>query len=167
MCDDYLETEFDWAMFVEAKEVKHYLSYEGSLLKPLTKVRIYYRVFPHPAKVYEDLWYSKDALIGLRRQNKLNIKKGKIGIVVVGKAKTRSDHSPALANALVVLALDLQFRQIVKSVVLVPLEQYDQITANLANYRFLHQTEPPEEGKQMSIHIRSSPGGKDEYYYMR
>src|SRR5271170_1821743 len=97
--DVYLESNFDWAMFVDARDVKHYMNYEGSLLKPLTNVRVYRRVFSHTddnrsdkpkAQVYEEFWYHKKELIGLRRRNPLNIDKDRTGTIVVGKSKPGS-----------------------------------------------------------------------------
>lgn len=174
LVDDYLESQFDWAMFIEKQEVKHYLNYEGSKLRPLTRVRIYFRVFSHsgdkppgknPAKIYEDLWYSNGSLLGLRRLNRLKIEKDQNGIIIIGKGISGSAQALAVSNALVRLALDLQFQRIIASLVQVPAESYDQIAGNLAHYKFFKGTEPIE-GKQMSIHLRSSTEDREDYYYL-
>src|SRR5262249_366431 len=158
LVDNYLENQFDWAMFIEALEVKHYLNYEDSKLRPLTRVRIYFRIFPHAgekesgkSKIYEELWYHNGSLLGLRRLNTLKIEKDQNGIIIIGKRVGGSEQLLAVSNALVRLALDMQFQKIITSLVQVPAENYDQIAANLARYKFFKGTEP-QEGKQMSIH---------------
>jgi hypothetical protein len=172
--DEYLESQFDWAMYLEAREVKYYLNYEGSKLKPLTRVNVYFRAFPdandqpgdkHPSKAYEDLWYHKGVLIGLRRKNELDIEHKKIGILIVGKPPAGTQFDAVLCNAVVRLVLDLQFRHIVVSVVQVPILDYDQFTGNLASLKFYPNSEP-HEGKQLSLHIRSYPQGREDYYYL-
>ncbi len=173
MEDEYLEAQYDWGAFIDTRDVDHYLNYEGSLLRPLTRVRIYFRVFPRAqlsgrkknrARLYEELWYHKGQLIGLRRCSELKSKKNRIGIVVVGKDAGGSKQAIELTNAVLRLLLDLQFQQMVADVVLVPLKSFDQIVGNLAAYKFACGL-PPQQGMQMSIHFRCDPSGRDEYYY--
>jgi hypothetical protein len=174
LIDKYLESQFDWAMFLEVQDAQHYLNYEGSSLRPLNKVCVNLRVFPppgerrpgkNPSKVYEDFWYHNGALIGSRYHQKLPIEQDSLGALVVGKTKGGANSLRAVANAIVRLTLDLHFKQIPISLVLVPSEHYDSIAGYLANYHFTTGRHP-EEGKQMSIHLSSYPKGRDEYYYL-
>jgi hypothetical protein len=180
LTDDYLKGEYDWAMFLNVQDVDHYLNYSGSKLHPLTKVRVYFNTYQRrsqsgsgsatavtaPAKLYEELWYYQGKPVGLRRRNQLNIAPDSSGALVVGQSDGAPEHSLALANALVRLALELQFQHIVTSVVMVPQETYDAITADLGYYRFYNDI-AAGAGVQMSIHTRSYPQQKDEYYYLR
>jgi hypothetical protein len=175
LVDRYLESQFEWAMFLGAEDAEHYLNYRGSSLQPLTKVSVYYRAFPpddksrsekDPAKEYEDFWYHKGRLLGSRYRNRLHLPEERNGAIVIGKTSGGSEEARALSNALVRVVLDLHFQKIFVDVVLVPLQQYDLIVGNMGQYRFFRSETPPESGKQMSIHFRSYPSEKDDVYYM-
>ena len=171
----YLEREFDWAMFVDVQDGKDYLNYRGSLLHPLTKVRVHLQTFarlsgssgvPEPAKMYDQLWYHKGMPIGSRRQCQLQIPKHHAGAIVISQASLEPDHALAAANASLRLILDLHFKQIHASTILVPKERYDLIVSGFEHYRFLRGISPVD-GKQMSINLRSYPTGRDETFYLQ
>jgi hypothetical protein len=174
--DPYLEREFDWAMFMDTRELKQFLNYSGSKLHPLIKVRITFRSFSRgdtvnyiAAKPYEELWYYRSKPLGLRRYQRLDIQSRYLGAVVVGPVDEnidKTERSNAIANALVRLIVDLQFRDISTAVVLVPKDQYDQIAEGLGRYKFYPDLQI-SEGRQVSIHMRSTPAYKDEYFYFQ
>jgi hypothetical protein len=174
LVDRYLESQFEWAMFLGAQDVDHYLNYQGSSLQPLSKISVYYRPFPpndkarseQKAQVYEDFWYHRGRLLGSRYHNRLRLPEERNGAIVIGKISGGSEEARALANALVRVILDLHFQKLFANVVLVPLQQYDQIVGNMGMYRFYRSETAPESGKQMSIHFRSYPSEKDDVYYL-
>lgn len=172
--DNYLQTQFDYSAFIQPEAMQHYLNYEGSRLRALTRVRIYTREFlrggdyqaSSPAKLYQELWYQEGHSIGLRQKAKLNLPSEKIGAIVVGKCNSNGHEPLAVGNAVVRLVLDLHLRREIVSVVLLPLQSFDQIAASLSNYNFYRASEAPEEGEHFSICLRSYPDGREEYYYL-
>jgi hypothetical protein len=176
LIDSYLEREFDWGMFVDVRELRHYLNYPESQLSPLTNVQVHFRWFPRDdnfakrkSRVYEEFWYHHGSVIGSRRYNQLHIPAEKIGVVIVGRTKDSAndrDEITALANALLRVMIDLQLKQIVTSAVMVPMDNYDDVAGCLERYHF---TRDPQlmQGRQMSIHLRSYPQGRDEYYFFK
>jgi hypothetical protein len=176
LVDRYLESQFEWAMFLGLQEASHYMNYEGSSLKPLTKIAVSFRWFSPPpesraenehSRVYEDFWYHKGSLLGSRFRNRLSLPRESAGAIVIGKNALTPDNARCVTNAIVRLALDLHFQKLVLDEVYVPLSQYDAVVANLGMYRFYADENTPESGKQMSIHFRSYPDEKDEVYYLR
>src|SRR5271169_2191907 len=79
LADPYLAREFNWGMFIDVRDMKHYLSYPGSRLNPLMLLRVNFRAFPRdksvmiPAAIYQDFWYHEDVPIGLRQYSPLAI----------------------------------------------------------------------------------------------
>ena len=173
--DERLETECDWAMYLDAQEMQQFLNYPKSRLHPLTRVRISYRSFPRinddgPAepptnsKTFEELWYSRRTPVGLRRRMQLQIKPESMGMIVVGPAQ-KKEQCQALSHALVRLLVELQFKDAITSTVVVPEDNYDQIAEGLAYYHF----EPGlknAEGKQMSIQLSSSSSTRQETFFL-
>jgi hypothetical protein len=177
LVDPYLQREFDWGVYVEARNVDHYLEYEGSRLHPLTRVRIYFRSFSRvgilvpntPSTKYEELWYYRGKSVGLRRYSHLDIPKDDIGAVIVGQPADkgdRSEQSQAIANALVRVLLDLHLKKALTSVVSIPREQYDEVCGELGRYGFQANSRVLD-GAQMSIHVRSFPHEMDEYLFFQ
>ncbi len=171
--DEYLQTQLDWAMFIDLQEIQHYLNYEGTRLWPLARGRVYFRVYPHngepigksQAKIYKEFWYRKGMPIGLRCRNQLNIERDKTGIIVVSEKLNNSDNIRAATDVIVRLILELQFQSIITSIVQVPLVQFDQFASCLSHYGF-NRLARRSSGQQLSIHLRSNPPGKDDHYYL-
>lgn len=171
--DNYLAAQFDFAAFLQPEPVEHYLNYDGSRLKSLTRVRIYSREFQHgafsgassPARLYQELWYQEATSIGLRQKSKLNLPQEKTGAIVVGQCNANAQEPRAVGNALIRLLMDLHFKHLVVSVVLLPMQSFDQIAQSLGNYNFFRADDPPEGGEHFSVCLRSYPQGKEEYYY--
>jgi hypothetical protein len=175
LVDDYLQNNFDWAMYIDVREVPNYLNYKGSHLRPVTRARVYLKTFPRgeqpaqtklPANLYEDLWYHKGKSLGLRRHGALKLGKGSVGAIILGLSDDRADTSLSAANALLHGLVDLQVKQVPASCVIVPDDKYDGIVNALAHYNFRPRMNV-EEGEQMSVHLRSAGGGKDDYYFLQ
>ena len=171
--DPYLEREYDWAMYLDTHDLKQYLTYPGSQLHPITVVRINFRALnrgartrPKSAAIFEDFWYHNGTPVGLRRYNQLNIAPDLFGVIVIGADDDQPEHGTAVANALVRLLLDLQLKQIITSVVMVPSRKYDQLAGELGRYGFFPYMRVMA-GQQMSIHLRTYPRGKDQYYFFQ
>lgn len=168
--DPGLETECDWAMYLDAQEMQQYLKYPKSRLYPLTRVRISYRSFPRidgeasESKTFEELWYSHRTPVGLRRRMQPQINPESLGIIVLGPVP-KKEQCQALSHALVRLLVELQFKQAITSTVVVPEDNFEQIAEGLSYYRFepgLKNT----EGKQMSIMLSSASSSRQETFFL-
>jgi hypothetical protein len=174
--DDYLGTEFAWVMVLDLPDAKYYLNYPGSKLSPLTKVRVRYRSFPQKSQwtiptntAYEELWYKGEVPVGLRRHSEIAIPYLTNGAIIVCPGDGEADfaqRAPAIADAIVRVMVDIQFRQGVTALVLVPKEEYDYIAARLAQYKFF----AAENGsiiRPVNMHMRAYPSGKDELFFLQ
>lgn len=171
--DPYLGREFDWSMFVELQDAPNYLDYRGSLLHPLSKVRVHLHTYPSmngttstTNSVYEEFWYHNGKPLGSRRVSELSITTNRLGAIVIGPLDARPEQTTAAVNATVRLIMDLQLKQIGTHVVFVPYERYDAVAGAFEHYRFLRGN-PASEGVQMSINLRSYPAGIDERLFLR
>jgi hypothetical protein len=170
--DDYLKNEFGWALHLDAQPMNHYLNYSGSSLHPLTLVRAYQKIF-HPGSQpdvqmswYEDLWYHEGKPIGLRRENALVGTSEVHGVVVIGSPGTeQSAVRTALSNSAVRMIVDAQFKHFVVDSVMVPEKEFEAIKGDLGRYGFVARSDV-SEGEQVSLHLRSYNGVKDEYLYL-
>lgn len=169
----YLQQQFAWAMYIDSRQVDHYLNYAGSKLHPLTKVRIRYRYFPHdgrvvdwPAKTYDELWYHDGTPIGLRRNAEIKLNTNDIGVIIIGPADGAAKSNLATADALVRLLVNLQLQHGTVGSVVVPSDQYDSLVENLARYGFF-ESKKVVQGPQMKIHLRTDLGTAETYLVLR
>ncbi len=172
---DYLEREFEWAMFVETRDLKQYLNYEGTSLHPLTKVWIHWRDYRRsdttlgaakPSQVYEELWYYRTTPVGSRRHINPTVSGGRVGAVVLGKTNGSATQAAVATNVALRTIIDLELKDTTTGALMVAAEDYDLVAQNLAAYGF-YQKETPSSGKHMSITLRAYPGGRDERLYLR
>ncbi len=175
LVDNYLERQFDWAMYVDVRNLDHYLNYKGSRLRPLTRARVYYNKYTRPhvigttvgqSLVYQDLWYYQGKPVGLRRRAKLAIEPETVGTIVAGNFSGVPGQAEAATNAMVRLLVEMQLRNIVITNMVVPGDQFQNILDCLRYYRF-HIANTPTDGKQLSILLRSLPPGREEYLYLQ
>lgn len=175
LLDAYLEREFDWAMYVDIRNLDHYLKYKGSRLHPLTRGRVYFNSYIHPrrpgvstqqSQVYQDLWYHQGQPLGLRRRSALNIEKGTTGTIVISQYADENGQAKCAANAIVRLLVELQLKDIVVGTVIVPQDKYKDIVGALEHYGFRIQPQAAG-GKQLSICLRSHPHEKEEYLFLQ
>jgi hypothetical protein len=177
--DDYLGSEFAWTMILNLPDTNYYLNYQGSKLWPVTKVEVYSRTYrqdgkPIPPKntLYEEFWYHKQVPLGLRRHTQIVISPQTDGALIVCPAESctiNTQRPPAIANALIRLLVDVQFRNSVIGLVLVPRDEYEGIADALAQYNFF----PPDGTshiRPISIHMRGYPDDevvKDDIFYLQ
>lgn len=174
--DTYLGTEFTWAMVLDLPDMRHYLNYPGTKLSPIAKVQVHFRSYPHEYNrppstntLYEELWYHNDVPIGLRRYNQISIPAQCDGAIVVCPRDVTSDEAQrasAITDAIVRLVVDVQFRNTLTGLVLVPSADYDNVAEGLSRYKFLvaHIGSPI---RPISIHLRAYPKGKDQIFYLQ
>jgi hypothetical protein len=120
--------------------------------------------------IYEELWYHKGVPIGSQRRSRLNINKQQIGTIIIMRVGPAPDEAGAALNAAIRLFVDLQMMHQNISTLLVPLEYYDLMAAELAKYRFVRLGKTQEnalEGQQLSIRLLSYPSGRDERYFFQ
>jgi hypothetical protein len=174
--DDYLGTEFPWAMILDLPDVGYYLNYPGSKLWPLTKVRVNLRTYspannrePPIQTLYEDLWYHNQSPIGLRRYNEISISRQSYGALIVcpgnntGNTKQRAQ---AIADAITRLSVDIHFRNASTGLVLVPEDEYDTVADALGQFGFVAAGTNPTV-QPMNLHLRAYPEGADEFFYIQ
>ncbi|MBU6451784.1 MAG: hypothetical protein KGS72_08410 [Cyanobacteria bacterium REEB67] len=174
LSNEHLLSQFDWALYLDVRDMPSYLNYKGSRLHPLTRVRVYLRKYTRKAEgnsgstivVYEDFWYYKGHVIGLRRRIPLRPEANQVGCVMTGAFADAPESRQAATDVIVRVLSDLYLKQGVISVVIVPDNQYDAISSNLAHYSFSPNL-GSNEGEQMSLHLQAYPGGKDEYFYLK
>lgn len=172
--DLYFRGNFDWAMFIEVKQLKQFLNYKGSKLFPVSKVRIYARRFDRlkkneekvPAsRIYEEYWYHKGLPVGSRRHFNLDVSPGQQGVVVIGELDSSTDGSSFAANAALRAILDQQLKKSVVNLVLVSAVDYDNVKAGLGNYGF-EGGRVPTAGKHMTLILRSYPRGRENQLFL-
>jgi hypothetical protein len=174
LMDPKLEEQYDWAMYMDVHELKNMLNYPSSKLHPLTDLRVIYRPLARglrsaeykKARVYEEFWYREEMPIGLKRNQQLQIESNKFGIIFVQPRDGESDHTPAIANAVVRIMVDLWLHEIVAGYVVVPVDRFNQMASELSRYGFFPQMKFAQ-GPQLSIHMRSNPPGRDELYFFQ
>lgn len=174
LMDPKLEEQYDWAMYMDVHDMKNVLNYPTSRLHPLTNLRVIYRPLARgvraadykKARVYEEFWYREEMPIGLKRNEQLQIESYKFGIIFVQPRDGETDHTYAIANALVRILVDLWIHDIVAGYVVVPRDKFDQMAGALSRYGFFPGMRVAQ-GAQLSIHLRSYPAGRDEMYFFQ
>lgn len=171
--DAYLDKLNDWIVYVDCKNLKHYLDYPTSGMKPITNMKIIYRIVPKnqqkdadPRPVrYEDLWYHLGVATGQKRYNRLGLPVDRLGCVIFNRTDDVYDQSRAVANVIVRMVLDIDLRNCVLTDVIVPKEMYDSVASDLGQFRFFARNElAGDAGQQLLIHLLSNPRGIDKYF---
>lgn len=174
--DDYLGTQLDWAILLDLPDTSYYLNYPGSKLWPVTKVSVHFRSYRQDARrapttdtFYEELWYHKQAVLGMRRFHQFSIPQYSMGAIIVCPADSQSDLSlraPAITDAILRLLVDIQFRNGVTGLVMVPQNEYENIADALAQYNFF-APDGHSRMRAISVHMRGYPEGKDTLFYLQ
>lgn len=173
--DDYLGTEFKWSMVLYLPDVKDSLNYKGSTLYPLTKVSVRFNDYIAAGKVetkpYEEFWYHKKAILGMRRRNQVRLMTGTNGAVILCPRKEdgSSDCSSAITNALVRVLLDVQFRGAITSLVVVPDADFQAIVGALEKYGFYSEDKLSNNLNELalSLRLRGYPLGAEKLLYLK
>ena len=178
--DDYLDSQYDWAMCLDVGKAQHYLNYEGSRLHPLDKVRITFRQSPRSSAaiaasatttlLYEELWYHQGVPIGSQRRAQLKINRQKLGTILLRSSGLEPVQAGEALNAAIRLFVDLQLMQQNINTFVVPLEYYALMSADLGKYRFYQPNKAQKNamsGPQLSIRLLSYPSGRDETFFFQ
>jgi len=168
----WLDQRYDWAIFLEPRLLKDYLKYDGSRLTPVTSVKISYRVNPRLAvgKVdsviaYEDLWYHEHIPIGCHRYGKLGLKQSWQGSICVLTDSDGRWSSPALANAIVRLMLDVGLTDCITVFVFVPPSMITSICSDLGRFGFLPTTDTSLSTESV-VHLVVSSGDPNDRVFL-
>ena len=170
--DSKVDRAFDWTMPLTIQRLPNFLNYSGSKLHPIVRLRAGF----HPnargrfkpqvtSSTFEDLWYHEGDALGCRHDTNLQIEPGKLGALVIRSGMDNQD-SPAIADALVRLTLELQILSTPVSAVMIPSYLYDSVSDQLARFNFRTNT-TMDVGCQLNIHLISYPVGKSAYYYFQ
>lgn len=173
--DDYLGKEFKWSMVLYLPDVKDSLNYTGSTLYPLTKVSVRFNQYPSvgnvQAKAYEEFWYHKKAIVGMRRLNQIRLAPASDGAIILcpRKEKESTDCATAITNALVRVMLDVQFRGAITSLVVVPDADFPAIAGALEKYGFYSEDKLSLKFNEiaLSLRLRGYPQGIDKLLYLK
>ncbi|HEY9676800.1 MAG TPA: hypothetical protein V6C76_02275 [Drouetiella sp.] len=142
--DKWLDSRYDWVVYLTEKELANFLKYPTCSLYPVTKVEVSYRVAPRlqPKKNelthYEDLLYHVATPIGSRSFSKLSLSKGWQGAIVIRPASENAPttNTAALANAIVRLLLDVSLAKCSLTVVFAEPQIEQQVCDQLGQFRF-------------------------------
>lgn len=173
--DDYLGTEFKWSMVLYLPDVKDGLNYKGSTLHPLTKVSVRFNQYPTAGKVeskpYEEFWYHKKSILGMRRRNQISLATSSEGAIILcpRKEAESSDCSSAITNTLVRVLLDVQFRGAITSLVVVPDADFQAIAGALERYGFYGEDKSSNNLNELalSLRLRGYPLGAEKLLYLK
>lgn len=169
---DYLEREFDWILYIDVVDVKHYLDYRGTKLHPLSKARARFKIsrgkgdeIARQPEIYEELWYHQTTPIGMRRRAALSIPAGLVGAVVIADMQGNEQHRAVAANTALRAIVDLLLKKAPTGVLFASAGDYEGIAGALSKYGF-SEKQLPSSGKQMSVTLRSYPAGRDDQLFL-
>lgn len=177
--NEYLQREFDWAMFLDLQEQSHLLKYQSSSLNPLTKVQINFKPCSRGkgekapkgnSRIYEEIWYKRTIPLGSKRHFIFDNAPHEQGILVLRSIGAAPERVQIAVNAIMRLLIDLQIKRMPVAVVAVPLEHYDRVASAFEYYRFAKvslDTETKMSGKQFHIRLQSYPTARDERYFLQ
>ncbi|MBX9691220.1 MAG: hypothetical protein K2Z81_02480 [Cyanobacteria bacterium] len=169
--EEKLDRQHDWVIFADIQDKLSLFKYKGSRLYPVTNVRLSLRPISNSRRKaidlkterYQDLWFHHGQVVGSRRYKPLDLTPNSVGTIIIRNLSEEQDSCQAAAGAVVQLSVDLFLRRILVSSVVIPQDRYNDFTESLATYGF---TSSATEGlPQMSIHLRSKPYVRDQYFY--
>ena len=170
--DSKLERAYDYTMPLTVQRLPHFLNYNGSKLHPVIKLTARFKPNARgqfkpqvQSSIFEDFWYHEGDALGCRHSTGLQVGPGKLGAIVIRSGMDNQD-SPAIADALVRLTMELQFLSAPVSAVMIPSYLYDSVSDQLARFNFRTNT-TMDVGIQLNIHLISYPNGKSAYYYFQ
>lgn len=131
-----------WRIFLSARVLKNYLNYKTSGLYPVTEVTVAYKVRDmktwewQPQRTYEKFWFSNGKVIGLKRYEQLPLTADMSGNVVVLQTQDNSEQPAPIVGTVLYLYVDLQLKNVQFGGVIVPKQDFDQLSAELARHMF-------------------------------
>ncbi len=168
--EDTMNQRYDWVITADTMGMKNFLSYPGSGLHPVSKIKVQYRLTPRFGRErsfetvpYEELWYHECKPIGCRKTHQLGLEAGEQGVIYFKPAKDVSDNHCAVANAIVRLILDAGLRRAMVGGVYIPADIFDQVKSDLGQFNFFPYEIQPDTGIHATMHIylQSQPSGRE------
>lgn len=160
--------DYDWIVEAQTEELKDYLNFPGSNLKPIFKAAVTYKsldpkAHAQPVK-YEDLFYRSCDAIGCRRYHTFDITSGDgVAIRISTKSQpAKPEEACAAANIIVRLLLDSYLNGNSVPSVLLPYPIFNQVISDLHRENFYSAGEAPPDQPVFSsiiLELRSEPGG--------
>lgn len=168
-----IETRFiiglNWLITLNTTTMDQMLNYPGSLIHPITQVRVVYFTFDgrkqtwSRGKIYEDLWFSNGRPVGCRRYTRLPFQYGSYGAIHVAHTRDCATQTRALDDTIVRLFVDLALNNSVISSVVLPLEICDNAASDLGSFNF-YQATIISAGRLLMLHFQSTPRNFDKYF---
>jgi hypothetical protein len=133
---------YDDVIELNCQEQKKYLTFSGSQLTPVSKVKVSYRLDTKHDKLaplvqYEDLWYHNSVPIGCKKSEAFAIKKRDQVAILVKNDRLNNAEIGGIAGALVALRLELSINRNLMAVVRIPNEVLDPLIDELRKQNFL------------------------------
>lgn len=169
MKEQTVRNTYAWSAFIHVARAKNYLNYNGSTLKPVTKVSITLRQGKGPTELYEELFYHDGKALGMHRKNVGFVRpdQAEVGTIILGGELTSAADFPVAAvNALARLLIDFQLRRLVPAAVVVPRSAYESVFAEMQHYGFRVRQTLPTDGPQYSIVLRSVPAAEEAHLFL-
>ncbi len=159
----------NWLISLNTTVLDHMLDYPGSLIHPITQIRVMYYIRDRrtqgwsKGQIYEDLWFSSGRPIGSRRYTSLPINSGSYGVMYLVRTKDCANQTKAIDDCVMRLYLDLMNLNCVLSSVVMPLEICDNAATDLGLFNF-YRAKVLSGGRYLLLHFLSSPMSFDKYY---
>lgn len=181
LLDTYLQREFAFAFTIDVAELPQYFNYEGSSLRPITKVLVKLYEYGDTAgttesgskeSLYEEFWYHKKTALAFKRSKRLDLSSQKTGAIVIRYLAKRDENADVGLNAALRVLLDLQFKNLNAGSLIVPIDQFERVCLQLESYGFAAMSKVKQDplclnGKQLRISLRSYPGLREESFLYR
>lgn len=146
--DEWLDQRYDWVLYVEPKPAKHLMDHAGSKLRPVSMMKVSYRVHPRLAKgkpnkaaAYEDLYYAEARPIGCRRYGPLPFAENWQGAICFQEGNLRDVDRAALANAIVRLAIDVAAQKCTTAMIFLPSDMVLSVANEMHRFNFVRAGE--------------------------
>lgn len=158
-----------WLISLNTTVLDHMLDYPGSLIHPITQIRVMYYLRDQrthgwtKGEKYEDFWFSSGRPIGCRIYRNLPIPSGSYGVMYVARTKDCGNQTRAIDDSILRLYLDLMSLNCVLSSVVLPQEICDNAASDLGAFNF-YRASIINGGRYLLLHFLSSPMGFDKYY---
>jgi hypothetical protein len=177
----------DWVISITTQEMKKCLEYPESKLTPLVKATVKFEQGYDPgdedeqllakegyidagevkSTVYEDIFYSHSAPIGLKRYSKLGIRPGTPGTIKIkiGETSARQEEAHAAANASVRIFMDAYMRKSALRTIIVPKIDFDLFIEGMQRYGFrpVQMSMDKPVSALVIVSVRSEPAGREQH----
>lgn len=144
--------QYENTIELQCKELKNYITFSGTKLNSIVKVRVECRKDTKanrnaPALRYEDLWYQKGSPLGSKKYGPLPItERDQVALFVKSELGLMTEAEiAACASALVLLRLDLTLNRNLIVTVRVPNQSLEGLVSELRKQNFVRYDEIYEE----------------------